>query len=188
MEKLHLKLDGAVCVQHWASIISALTDLTTVVELRVTGAWIRTANPTILTELSHLLKQTCNLLALHLDDQSCTTTSALTSENLCPMIPRRLKRLVTPVKNLDEVEKILDRLDHLSSLYSSFDHTPCRGGDIDWLPQKRRGSTYVIGDRSLDVWLSNSTVQSPNTEVGAKRMKLTFGDHSTPDLEHGACP
>ena len=186
VEKLHLELDGAVPL-HWASFLSELIDLTTVVELKVTGRLVRKANPTILAEISHLLQQTCKLSSLDICDKFYMRMSTLTAEHLCPMIPRHLKRLVTPVKNLDEVEKILDRLDHLSSVYFSFAYIPRRDRNIDWLPQKKRGSTYAIDSFSLVVWLPNSNIPSIETEVGPKRMKLTTADHSIPGLAHGAC-
>jgi hypothetical protein len=186
VEKLHLKFHSLV-PSHWVSFISTLIDLTTVVKLTLAGTSILEANPTMLMDIANLLQQTCNLSSLDLNDEYYIRPSALTAEHLCPMIPRHVKRLSTPVQNLDEIEKILDRLEHLSTVNFSFDGIPYHNRNIDWLLQKRRGSTCDIDRCSLVIWLANSNMHSTNTELGQKRIKLTIDDHSTPSLEQGAC-
>ena len=156
-------------------------------KLELTGESIREASPTVLMDISNLLKQTCNLSSLALNDEDSIKTCALTAEILCPMIPRHVKRLTAPVQNFGEIEKMVDRLEYLSSVHFSFAGIPRDKRNIDWLLQKKRGSTHAIDDVSLVIWLSNSNMPSIETEVGPKRIKLTTGDHSSSGLEHGAC-
>ena len=83
------------------------------------------------------------------------------------------------MKNLDEVEKIVDRLDNLSSVNFSFTYIPRGSRNIDWLLRKKGGSTYEIDSFSLVIWLKNSNMQSTITEMATKRIKLTHDQPST---------
>jgi hypothetical protein len=187
VKQLDIEMHGVVFVQHWASFISALINLTTVVELNVTGRFITEASPSILAGISTLLQQTCNLSSLRLGDVPGMRPSAWTAENLCPLIPCHVKRLVTPVKNLEEAEKIFNQFGHVSTVEFRFAPILSPSRNIDWLSHRKRCSTYVLGSTSLQIWLRNSNMESINSEVEAKRMKLTVDDHSTPGLGQDAC-
>jgi hypothetical protein len=90
-----------------------------------------------------------------------------------------LKHLATSIKNVDEVEIILERLEHLLSAKFYFSHRSVSNRISAWLVQKKKCSTYRASDFSVCVWLGKNSIQRNETNISNKRMKLIDDHHDS---------
>jgi hypothetical protein len=101
-----------------------------------------------LTNITYLLKQTCNLHSLTID------SSSTNAEHLCLLVPDHIKHLQVSVKYIDDVKLIIEQLKHLLSVTFEFFHDSKFVSEefSIWLMEKRNKSTYRRDNMFFSVW------------------------------------
>lgn len=115
-----------------------------------------------LIDFSHLVAIKLNIISKtrtfernnHVDNSKCN----INIENICSMIPRHVKQLDVKVKNVDEMIKILTRLNHLCIIKFRFaKHFVGRPQEITvWLQNKKIDFTYHYEYSYLSIWLGKT--------------------------------
>jgi hypothetical protein len=84
-----------------------------------------------------------------------------------------LKHLQIQINNLDQIKKILERCESLSTI--EFDITYFKFSEviIKWFTDNTINSTCWKGYRRITVWLGKKKIQSADVRHDNKRIKLT---------------
>jgi len=176
VKKLELQFD-TVRPRDWIQFVSNLIDLKTIEHVKVSSTSIRQSNPSMLADMTKLLRQTCCLSSVDICFGFLSRKSWLTAVEICSMIPSYVKHLAVSIKDLNEIKSILEQLQHLSSANFYFDYTPSWDEITKWLDSNRKGSSYQADSFSVYIWLGKSKNQPKEIKVGNKRVKLADEHH-----------
>ncbi|CAF1262185.1 unnamed protein product [Rotaria magnacalcarata] len=163
-------------IPYWTSFVSTLVDLTTITQVKLTGISIFQANPNIINDLSNLLEQASSLTSLDICCNYDSRRSKLTAQDICSMTPSHVKHLAASIENLNEVKICLEKLQHLLTAKFFYRSSSFSNIVIEWLEEKKAGSSYFVGTVFTTVWFVQNKNQSKLSRIGNKRIKLTADD------------
>ena len=178
MTKLDIELN-ITRPQHWVSFTSTLVNLITIVQIKYTNTATREADLLTLADIGSLLQKTPNLMLLQLGSSKTYCRLTLTAENICSITPSHVHHLVVAIKNFNEIQIVLERLENLSSAKFFFNEKSAFSRILKWLKEKRNDSSYRIDGSTMSVWLGKQNIQSEQFHLGAKRIKLTDDHHQS---------
>ena len=170
VKTLDLEFDAARPVD-WRHYLSQQIDLSTLVCLKVSGAWIRSAQPDLLDDLTHFCRQTSSLTSLKICYDHFYRRANFTGEAIGALVPRSVKDLSISLRNADQIPIVLERLPHLSSAHFYFDYTRSWQRLTHWLQSNREGATFRASSSALSVWLADNDPAA--VKINPKRLKLT---------------
>ena len=100
------------------------------------------------TDISYLLKQTCNLHSLIID------SSPTSAEKICLLVPYHIKHLQVSVKHVEDMKLIVKQLKHLLSVtFEYFRDFKFSFEEFSmWLMEKRNNSNHRYDDIFFSIW------------------------------------
>jgi radical SAM superfamily enzyme with C-terminal helix-hairpin-helix motif len=170
VKTLELEFDASQ-PNDWRRYLSELIDLSTLTSLKVSGAWIRSAQRDLLDDLTLFCRQTSSLTSLKICYDHFYRRANFTGEQICGLVPRSVRDLSISLKNADQIPLVLERLPHLSTAHFYFDYTRSWQRLTCWLQSNREDATFQASSSSLSVWLTADN--ESNVKINPKRIKLT---------------
>ncbi|CAF2238108.1 unnamed protein product [Rotaria magnacalcarata] len=92
------------------------------------------------------------------------------------MTPSHVKNLAASIENLNEVKICLEKLQHLLTAKFFYRSSSFSNIVIEWLEERKAGSSYFVGTVFTTVWFVQNKNQSKLSRIGNKRIKLTADD------------
>ena len=171
--KLHLEL-----IKDWSLIslcsISTIIDLSHLVEIKFASHYFRECNVYILMDMATFIQRAHNLSSLSFYHYLPSDDFPLSTETICSLIPRQVKHLQVPMTHLNEIKKLLEKCNHLSSIQLNITHSRFSDKIIQWLTENTINSTYRRGHKILSIWLGRKVYQSNEFCLNHKRIKVNW--------------
>ena len=168
--KLHLDL-----TEDWPFIplysLSILIDLSQLVEIELKSCYPENSNVDALSDITALIQTAHNLSSL-LIHQHFAYGFNLSTEDICCIIPTRLKHLQLPIDDLHDIETVVERCNQLSSIQCDFRQSKFSKQIVQWIATNTIDSTYRINHSFVTVWLGRRKTPPNDFHVDLKRVKL----------------
>jgi len=129
-------------------------------------------NKNIWMGIGIFMEQAQNLSSLIIQGNGLRYSLDRTIENIFSIIPRHVKHLQIPTNNVDQIKRILERCQHLSTLQLDVQYIRNINEVIEWFSKNTINSTCWKRYRTVIVWLGIKQIQSTEISVDYKRIKL----------------
>jgi hypothetical protein len=167
----------------WSAIslqfLSTLIDVSHLEQIKLDSYYFDDYSLDILTRIATFIRQAHNVSSLIIYNASYRYRPTLAAEKVCLIVPHHVKHLQVPANDLDEIQVILERCKHLSSVQFNIQYSSSSNKIVQWLAKNTINSTYRKGFRLLTVWLGRIKIESNDTTIDQKRMKLSDEYHCT---------
>ncbi|UJR18653.1 hypothetical protein I4U23_005561 [Adineta vaga] len=130
-------------------------------------------NKNIPMDIGIFMEQAHNLSSLIIQGNGLRYNLNRTIENIHSTIPCRVKHLQVPTNSVDQIKRILERCQHLSTLQLDVQYIGNIDEMIEWFSNNTINSTCWKRYRTIIVWLGIKQIQSTEINVDYKRIKLT---------------
>jgi len=159
--------------------LSIFINITQIVQIELNGNYFYRYKHDTLRDLGMFLEQAHNLSSLIIRNSINAQEVLRTFEKMYPIIPCQLKHLQIPIITVDQIKRILEKCEKLSTIKLDV-KAKFSKEIIQWLNDNTINSTCKKGYRSINVWLGKKKIQETDIRIDNKRIKLT--DHR-PEFE-----
>ncbi|CAF3377911.1 unnamed protein product [Rotaria sp. Silwood1] len=133
--------------------LRSVVDVSKLVEVKLESHCFHKDNQNLLFEIISILEQAYSLSSLIIHSRCCKYELYPFLNHIFSIIPRQIKRLQTPINQLDQIETILKRCQNL--LVVRFEITRLKFSQevIDWFNPNTMDSTFRRHDRCDVIWI-----------------------------------
>ncbi|CAF4581290.1 unnamed protein product [Rotaria sp. Silwood1] len=133
--------------------LRSVVDVSKLVEVKLESHCFHKNNQNLLFEIISILEQAYSLSSLIIHSRCCKYELYPFLNHIFSIIPRQIKRLQTPINQLDQIETILKRCQNL--LVVRFEITRLKFSQevIDWFNPNTMDSTFRRHDRCDVIWI-----------------------------------
>jgi hypothetical protein len=149
-------------------LLSTLIDFSKIVQLTWTADYSDENGQQILLYLKTFMKQTPNLSFLIIDRYPVPPSEII--NNLYSAVPRHVRHLHMPVKNIHQIKTIIERCENLSTVEFNTDYSTKKKA-IKWFNDNTTNSTCLHTYRIVCVWIGKKNIQSSEVRRDVKRFK-----------------
>jgi hypothetical protein len=150
--------------------LSMFIDFSRIIQLVWDPDYYEQRSQPTLVQLNHFFEQARNLSSLVI--WRYFTESSQTIDNLCSIIPHRMKHLQMPVDSLKQIKTILERCQNLSAMQFICPNEKLSIEVIEWFAHNTINSTCHTNHGRIFVWLGKKTIQSTEIKSHHRRLKL----------------
>ncbi len=159
--------------------LSTSINIAQIVQIELQSQYFGGYNQDTLRDIGVFLEQAHNLSSLIIKSSLYAQEVLKTFEKVYPIIPCQLKHLQIPIITVDQIKRILEKCEKLSTIKLDV-KAKFSKEIIQWLNDNTINSTCKKGYRSINVWLGKKKIQETDIRIDNKRIKLT--DHR-PEFE-----
>ncbi len=149
-------------------------NITQIVQIELQIKYFGGYNQDTLRDIGMFLEQAHNLSSLIIQTSLNTHKVLETFEEMYSIIPCQLKHLKMPIYSVDQIKKILDKCEKLSTIRLDI-KAKFSEEILQWFNDNTINSTCKKGYRIINVWLGKKKIQPTDIRIDNKRIKLT--DH-----------
>ena len=153
--------------------LPVLVDMSRLVSMKLSGDNFYYYNQNTCMDISIVINQAHNLSLLYIQRGLYSYDSTVTIENIHSILPYYIKCLQIPINNLNQLKIILERCKKLSTINFDTNSTELCKYVIQWLADNTTDTSCTECYRRVAVWLGHKNLQSTETTVNHKRIKLT---------------
>ncbi|CAF1104696.1 unnamed protein product [Rotaria sordida] len=150
--------------------LTSIIDVSQLVEVKLESYCFGKDRKMILFDMMTIIEQSYNLSSLIIHSRLSKYELYPFLDNLCSVIPRRIKHLQIPINRLDQIKIILERCQDLSVVQFAITRSKFSEEVIQWFTQNTIDSTFRRRDECNIIWIGKKTNE---ISINHKRMKLT---------------
>jgi len=152
--------------------LSISINIAQIVQIELQSNYFSGYNRDILRDIGIFLEQAHNLSSLIIKSSINAQAALRTFEKMYPIIPCQLKHLQIPIINVDQIKRILEKCEKLSTIRLDI-KAKFSEEIIQWFNDNTINSTCTKGYRRINVWLGKKKIQPTDIRLDNKRIKLT---------------
>ncbi len=150
--------------------ISVFINISQIVQMNIDIHYSIACNRNRLMNIGILVKQAHNLLSFTIESGHDKQNIRRIVENMHSIIPCHVKHLRIPVNDPEQIKRILERCQHLSTIQLDLRDWKYCEYITRWITKNTINSTCSAGFRSVSVWLGKRKTE---TKCDHKRIKLS---------------
>jgi hypothetical protein len=152
-------------------LLSIFINFAQIVEMKLKIYYFDRYHKDTLLSIGIFLEQAHNLSSLIIGNNFVEDKSSQIIENIFPIIPRRLKHLQLPIKNLNHIKMILEQCDNLSTIKFNI-KSKFSSEIIQWFNNNTINSSYWQDCKTITVWIGKKNIQATDVRIDNKRMTI----------------
>lgn len=152
--------------------LSTLIDLSRLVEIEFKNCYPEPPDLDTLLDITTMIQRASNLSSLVIHHHFAYGFN-LSTADICHIVPPHLKHLQVPIDDLYDMEIILERCSHLSSIRCDIRQSKFSRQIVQWLAVNTIESTYRVNHSFVSVWLGRKSIPSNDLTLNLKRVKLS---------------
>jgi hypothetical protein len=151
-------------------VFSLFIDFSQIVKLSWSAYGYNIRKQPSLIGLHTILEEAQNLLSLLIRNDYNNSSQII--DDLCSIIPRHVKHLKMPVRNLKQIETITKRCENLSTVQFNFTNSKLSDKVMEWFADSTINSTCCTTPDTIYVWIGEKNIQPDQNRFRNKRWKL----------------
>lgn len=161
----------------WSSFslkyLSVFIDISKIVQIELNSDKFGQYNYITWIDIGNFLAQAKNLSSLAFWNISFVSELNQSIDFMCVTIPCRVKHLQMPIKNLNQIERIFNRCENLSTIKFDTKSLEFSKEIIKWFKYNTINSTCLEEDKTVFVWIGKKKFQLNTLKINNKRIKFT---------------